>query len=78
MTFIVSAELRNNMGQYLNRDNTGFIEAKNGIFVDKSECVSLLNKFINTKNKYICVSRPRRFGKSMDDFLNECLLFKRL
>lgn len=53
------------MGQYLNRDNTGFIEAKNGIFVDKTECVSLLNKFINTKNKYICVSRPRRFGKSM-------------
>ena len=33
-------------------------------FVDKSEIISLINKKINTKSKYICVTRPRRFGKS--------------
>ena len=34
-------------------------------FVDKSEIISLINKKINTKSKYICITRPRRFGKSM-------------
>lgn len=33
-------------------------------FVDKSEIISLLNKKISTKSKYLCVTRPRRFGKS--------------
>ena len=33
-------------------------------FVDKSEIISLINKKINTKSKYICITRPRRFGKS--------------
>ena len=33
-------------------------------FVDKSEIISIINKKINTKSKYICVTRPRRFGKS--------------
>ena len=33
-------------------------------FVDKSLIISLLNEKINTKSKYICITRPRRFGKS--------------
>lgn len=33
-------------------------------FIDKSEMISLINKNVDTKNKYICVTRPRRFGKS--------------
>ncbi len=33
-------------------------------FVDKSLIISLLNEKINTKSKYVCVTRPRRFGKS--------------
>ena len=33
-------------------------------FVDKSKIISLLNKKIWTKGKYICITRPRRFGKS--------------
>lgn len=33
-------------------------------FVDKSSMISLLNKKVSTKSKYICVTRPRRFGKS--------------
>lgn len=33
-------------------------------FVDKSSMITLLNKRISTKSKYICVTRPRRFGKS--------------
>ncbi|BCZ48990.1 hypothetical protein psyc5s11_50570 [Clostridium gelidum] len=33
-------------------------------FVDKSELISVLNEKISTKGKYVCITRPRRFGKS--------------
>ena len=53
------------MSEYLNRGNNAFAEARNSLFVDKSACLSVLNRFMNSKEKFICVSRPRRFGKSM-------------
>ena len=33
-------------------------------FVDKSDMIKLINKRIGTKGKYVCITRPRRFGKS--------------
>ncbi|MCI7259144.1 MAG: ATP-binding protein [Ruminococcus sp.] len=33
--------------------------------IDKTELISYTNKKLNTEQGYICVSRPRRFGKSM-------------
>ena len=33
-------------------------------FVDKSLIIEKLSEVINTSDKYICVTRPRRFGKS--------------
>ena len=33
-------------------------------FVDKTKIISMINKKISTKNKYICITRPRRFGKT--------------
>ena len=54
------------MGIYLNPNSVLLKEAmQSEIYVDKSLIVKELNKFINTENKFICVSRPRRFGKSM-------------
>lgn len=54
------------MGIYLNPNSKDFQESLNSeIYVDKSMIIKELNKVINTKQKYICVSRPRRFGKSM-------------
>ena len=54
------------MGIYLNPDNKGFKETlAANIYVDKSMLISELNKFIDIANKYICVSRPRRFGKTI-------------
>ena len=35
------------------------------IYVDKSMLIARLNSVINTERLYVCVSRPRRFGKSM-------------
>ena len=54
------------MGIYVNPGNGLFQDALNSkIYVDKSLIVRELNEVINTKSKYVCVSRPRRFGKSM-------------
>ncbi len=54
------------MGIYLNPGNQGFWEAiRSKIYVDKTNLIACTNERINTKEKYICVSRPRRFGKSM-------------
>lgn len=54
------------MGIYLNPDNDKFYEAVNSeIYVDKSELIRYTNAVLHTKQKYLCVSRPRRFGKSM-------------
>ncbi|MBQ3657360.1 MAG: AAA family ATPase [Bacteroidales bacterium] len=54
------------MNIYLNPDNKGFKETlKKKIYVDKTMMLSVLNDFIDESNKYICVSRPRRFGKTI-------------
>ncbi|MBQ4407226.1 MAG: AAA family ATPase [Bacteroidales bacterium] len=54
------------MGIYLNPSNAGFKKTLAGnIFVDKSMLISELNKFIDSGKQYICVSRPRRFGKTI-------------
>ena len=54
------------MGIYLNPDNTDFQIAINSeLYVDKSELIKRTNSLIYTEQRFICVSRPRRFGKSM-------------
>ena len=53
------------MGSYLNPGNKGFQESLNSeIYVDKTGFLSYTNKVIDTKQAFICNSRPRRFGKS--------------
>lgn len=54
------------MGSYLNPGNKGFQESLNSeIYVDKTGLIENVNAVLNTRQKFICVSRPRRFGKSM-------------
>ncbi len=52
------------MGIYLNPGNGGFKDIRNSRYVDKSGLLRLVNDTIGTKQKLICISRPRRFGKS--------------
>ena len=55
------------MGIYLNPGNIMFQKSlRKEIYVDKSEMISNLNKMIDFGEPYVCVSRPRRFGKSVD------------
>ena len=54
------------MGVYLNPGNDAFRMAiDDDIYVDKTELLTKTNHQIGKRNRYICVSRPRRFGKSM-------------
>ena len=54
------------MGSYLNPGNAMFKSSlRSKIYVDKSGLIDQTNALLNTEQKYICVSRPRRFGKSM-------------
>lgn len=54
------------MGTYLNPGKADFEEAVNSkIFVDKTDMIMYLNSVVKTKQKYVSVSRPRRFGKTM-------------
>lgn len=54
------------MALYLNPSNSNFTEDSNrAIYVDKTELIAVLNRKIGTGDKFICNSRPRRFGKSM-------------
>ena len=54
------------MGIYLNPGSQRFSEAVNSqIYVDKTEMIGYLNSVVCTEQKYVSVSRPRRFGKSI-------------
>ena len=54
------------MGTYVNPGTTNFEKDINDDFyADKSMLIKVLNTKINRRNCYCCVSRPRRFGKTM-------------
>ena len=53
------------MGTYINIGNAGFQSARNSEYVDKSELITVVNKTLFTERRFSCVSRCRRFGKSM-------------
>ena len=52
------------MGAYINPGNQAFAEIADSDYVDMTGMISLINQRIRTRNKLICISRPRRFGKS--------------
>lgn len=54
------------MGTLVNPGNEGFISAlRSEIYVDKTGLIDFTNRMMGTRQRFICVSRPRRFGKSM-------------
>ena len=53
------------MGYYIDKGYESFRRIVNSGFVDKSMLIDFLNKFIDKERCYLCVSRPRRFGKSV-------------
>ena len=53
------------MGTYINIGNAGFQSARNGEYVDKSGLIAVVNDVLFTERRFGCVTRCRRFGKSM-------------
>ena len=53
------------MGMYINVGNAGFQSARNSEYVDKSGLVGVVNATLFSERRFSCVTRSRRFGKSM-------------
>ncbi len=54
------------MAIYLNPGYKKFQQAIDSeIYVDKTEMIDYLNSIVDTEQRYVSVSRPRRFGKSI-------------
>jgi len=54
------------MGHYVNPGSDKFQMSLNSeIYVDKSGLIEKTNALLDTERRFICISRPRRFGKTM-------------
>ena len=54
------------MGIYVNPVNANFRFSLNSpIYVDKTMLIAEMNRLMNTEKRFVCVSRARRFGKTM-------------
>ena len=54
------------MGRFLNPGNGGFERIiSEDTYVDKTGIIAYLNRWLNKSTRYVCVSRARRFGKTV-------------
>lgn len=53
------------MNAYINIGNGEFQDVLNDTYVDKSMLIAYMNSVLNTTSRYMCVTRARRFGKSL-------------
>lgn len=53
------------MGKYINIGLTDFQSVRKDEYVDKSMLIAYVNSVLGTQRKFLCVTRARRFGKSI-------------
>lgn len=53
------------MGLYINKGNTGFSSVCGKWYVDKTMLIDKVNSVLQTEYRFMCVTRARRFGKSV-------------
>ena len=56
------------MAYFLNNDfkNNEFeLASRDKFFVDKTSLIEKINSLIGIKDRFVCITRPRRFGKSI-------------
>jgi hypothetical protein len=53
------------MGIYINKGNAGFRAVRNSEYVDKTGLIGIVNRTMFTERRYSCVTRSRRFGKTL-------------
>ena len=50
---------------YIDKGNSAFRQCRNSEYIDKSGLIAVVNRTLFTEQKFSCVTRSRRFGKSM-------------
>ncbi len=58
------SEEKREVGIYVNPGNAGFARIAGPKYVDKTDLIALMNDRIGGDESLVCISRPRRFGKS--------------
>ena len=54
------------MSLYINQSNDAFCFSLNSkIYIDKSLIIKETNSLMKTNDRFMCVTRPRRFGKTL-------------
>ena len=53
------------MGTYINKGNNAFRNIVSHEYIDKTSLIPFINETLNSESRYSCVTRCRRFGKSM-------------
>ena len=53
------------MGIYINTGNEGFRSSRSSEYVDKSGLIAVVNQTLFSERRFNCVTRSRRFGKTM-------------
>ena len=53
------------MGTYINKGNNAFRDIVSNEYIDKTSLIPFINETLNSESRYSCVTRCRRFGKSM-------------
>ena len=62
------------MTYFINRNiekNEFKLAYESDYFIDKSELISKINTTINKKDRFLCITRPRRFGKTINAMMLE-------
>ena len=54
------------MGLFINKGNNAFLLTRKTEYVDKSGLIALVNQTLFSEHCFSCISRSRRFGKSME------------
>jgi len=52
------------MGRYVNPGNETFRKILRSNYIDKTNLISLMNERVGSAECFVCISRPRRFGKT--------------
>jgi hypothetical protein len=52
-------------GIYINKGDEGFRSSRNSEYVDMSGLIAIVNSTLDTEQRFSCVTRSRRFGKTM-------------
>ena len=63
--YIIFKVFKSIMGIYINKGNEGFRRIRNSEYIDKSGLIEVINSTLFTRNCFSCITRSRRFGKTM-------------